>query len=97
MSTSSSFVYIRCPDQQWAPARLIASDGTSATVQRQDTNEQKKVLLADYPNSVLPLQNVDATGSLNPVEDMTNLSSLHEVSMGSFAMTKRDVSCLYFF
>ena len=81
-SSGSNFVYIRCANECWAPARLIASDGKSATVQLQG-NEQKTVLLADYPNSVLPLQNVDASGRLNPVEDMVHLSSLHEVSICS--------------
>jgi len=81
-SSGSNFVYIRCANECWAPARLIASDGKSATVQLQG-NERKTVLLADYPNSVLPLQNVDASGRLNPVDDMVNLSSLHEVSKSS--------------
>ena len=42
--------------------------------------ETHHIKLTDYPNNVLPLQNVDDEGKLVEVEDMVNLSYLHEVS-----------------
>ena len=45
-------------------------------------HEKMTVEMKDYPNSALPLQNVDEHGNLNEVEDMVDLPFLHEVSRG---------------
>ncbi len=42
--------------------------------------ERRSVDLSHYPNHALPLQNVNAQGSLQVVEDMVDLPFLHEVS-----------------
>ena len=38
------------------------------------------IALADYPNSVLPMQNVDCSGNLGDHMDMVDLPFMHEVS-----------------
>ena len=55
--------------------RQIVSDG-GRTAQR---FRKAKISLQDYPNQALPLQNVDENGKLVVVEDMVDLSFLHEV------------------
>lgn len=57
--------------------RQIVSDG-GRTAQR---FRKETIALADYPNHALPLQNVDENGKLVAVEDMVDLSFLHEVCM----------------
>ena len=47
---------------------------------------RKTVLLKDYPNQALPLQNVDEDGRLKQVEDMVDLPFLHEVRFFFFSM-----------
>ena len=86
-STSSSYVYIRSKEHKWTPARLIQIDGETATVQvpvdvhlsTTGPTKEETVKLSDYPNQVLPLQNVDQNGELKAVEDMVILPFLHEV------------------
>ena len=41
--------------------------------------ERRSCDLKDYPNQALPLQNVNAEGTLQVVEDMVDLPFLHEV------------------
>jgi hypothetical protein len=41
---------------------------------------RKSIDLTAYANHALPLQNVDANGRLNQVDDMVDLPFLHEVS-----------------
>ena len=89
MSTSSELVYVRCKEQHWVPARVVAKKGKTATVLVQDGNAKSKkvkvlrktVQLTDYPNHVLPLQNVDATGHLQVYEDMKDVPFLNEASI----------------
>ena len=42
--------------------------------------DNKIIDLKDYPNHVLPMQNVDANGRLESYKDMVELPFLHEVS-----------------
>jgi hypothetical protein len=39
--------------------------------------------LKDYPNSVLPMQNVDSNGNLEEYKDMVDLPFMHEVRIRS--------------
>jgi len=50
--------------------------------------KKTKVNLKDYPNGVLPLQNVDANGNLLEFPDMVNLPNLHEAGI-LFNLKKR--------
>jgi hypothetical protein len=82
---SDSHVYIQDKNEGWLPANVLSMDGDSvvAKVYNVDSNtepEERTVTLKDYPNSALPLQNVDATGTLLVMPDMVDLPSLHEVS-----------------
>jgi hypothetical protein len=54
--------------------RILSDGGKGAT-----SYERKIVNLNDYPNKVLPLQNVDEIGWLNEEKDMVDLPFLHEV------------------
>jgi hypothetical protein len=81
-------VYIQDKNDGWLPANVLSIDGGSVVVKvyNVDSNtelDQRTVNLKDYPNSALPLQNVDATGTLLVMPDMVDLPSLHEVSDGS--------------
>jgi hypothetical protein len=42
-------------------------------------NDNQIVDLKDYPNGVLPVQNVDANGNLEEYKDMVDLPFMHEV------------------
>jgi len=53
----------------------VACDGGRAAKGKGDEIEVK---LKDYPNNVLPLQNVDANGDLIEFADMVKLPYLHE-------------------
>ena len=74
----SGFVYIHSEEQVWTPARLLRTNAKNAKVELEG-GEVRTVDLSDYPNNVLPLQNVNETGELNEVEDMVQLPFLHEV------------------
>lgn len=41
--------------------------------------DNQVVELKDYPNGVLPMQNVDANGNLEEYKDMVDLPFMHEV------------------
>jgi hypothetical protein len=56
--------------------QAMACDGGRAA---KKGGEKREINLKDYPSGVLPLQNVDANGSLIPFEDMVKLPYLHEV------------------
>jgi hypothetical protein len=43
-------------------------------------HDNRIVDLAEYPNNVLPMQNVDANGNLDDYKDMVDLPFMHEVS-----------------
>ena len=53
----------------------ILSDGGKGA----SSYERQTIDLKDYPNKVLPLQNVDEIGFLNEEGDMVDLPFLHEV------------------
>lgn len=64
---------------EYKDERSIQSDGG-----RKAKRFRKEVInLKDYPNQALPLANVDEHGNLKPVEDMVDLSFLHEVCYDS--------------
>jgi hypothetical protein len=42
------------------------------------------VSLADYPNNVLPMQNVDCKGNLEDYMDMVDLPFMHEVCVSIY-------------
>ncbi len=89
-------VYIRSDDYAWIPARLVSQDATTAKVAIPQYESEEFIMsdggknavgfksaivkLSDYVNQVLPLQNVSASGTLKEVDDMVDLSYLHEVS-----------------
>jgi hypothetical protein len=91
--STSNHVYIRSKEHAWVPGRLINVSANEAVVQvgryrnqqaigsRAATrgSDQKTVKLSDYPNNALPLQNIGEDGQLKEVEDMVDLSFLHEV------------------
>ena len=83
---SSAYCYIKSKQHQYVPARVVESDGDTATVVVFEYDDEPAILsdggknarkqtrttvkLKDYPNKALPLQNVDQRGALNEVEDM---------------------------
>lgn len=91
----SSYVFIRDPEHAWIPCTKIGGDSRKAVISvPQYPNEQamicdggaggkgteeEEVLLSDYNNGVLPMQNVDPSGHLRPFADMVELPFLHEV------------------
>ena len=58
--------------------QAVACDGGRAA---KGKGEERTVNLKDYPNHVLPLQNVDAQGNLTEFADMVKLPYLHEARM----------------
>lgn len=89
---TSHHVYVKSKEYSWLPARLVEVNDTEATVQLfEHQNEQEigygrrqktshhVVKLDDYPNRALPLQNTNADGVLQQVQDMVDLPFLHEV------------------
>lgn len=93
----SNNVYILSKDHAWIPARVIESNDTTAEVsiplykdeqaiqsdggKASKGSDRQTIVLQDYSNKALPLQNVDEKGNLNEVEDMVDLPFLHEVCM----------------
>lgn len=60
---------------QYKDEQLIQSDGGINVLRY----IEKTIYLKDYPNNQLPLQNVTEDGKLQVVNDMVDLSFLHEV------------------
>ena len=60
---------------RYANEQSILSDGGKGAT----SYERQTIDLNDYPNKVLPLQNVDEIGFLNEEGDMVDLPFLHEV------------------
>lgn len=98
---TSNNVYIMDKKFAWVPARLVEMQGDKAVVSVPMYDDESKILsdggkgakswkedkvsLKHYPGMSLPLQNVDKTGNLTMVDDMVDLSFLHEVrSLHSF-------------
>jgi hypothetical protein len=91
--TQSCNVFVMDKEFGWRPAIQEKVSGDKATVTllqfNNETDMQCKqtakkgetitVKLSDYPNGVLPLQNVDANGNLVAFSDMVKLPYLHEV------------------
>lgn len=87
-------VYLKSVDHTWIPALQLKTHNGKATVSVpnfKDVNdvlqceskgryhENQIVELKDYPNNVLPMQNVDSSGNLEEYRDMVDLPFLHEV------------------
>ena len=56
------------------------SDMLQCCGQKQKYAENEIVDLTEYPNKVLPMQNVDQNGRLADYKDMVKLPYMHEVS-----------------
>lgn len=92
----SNDVYIRSDEFAWIPARLVEQDKTTAKVAIPQYESEELIMsdggkgavgfksaivkLSDYVSNVLPLQNVNSSGTLREVDDMVDLTFLHEVS-----------------
>ena len=79
----------------WVPATLLKTEGDKATVEvpvykdeqamicdggrSAKEKDQRVVKLKDYPNKVLPLQNIDGNNNMPEYADMVMLPYLHEV------------------
>ena len=88
-------VYIRSEEYAWIPARLVEQDKMRAKVAIPQYDSEEKimsdggkaavgfksamVMLSDYQNKALPLQNTGPDGTLKEVDDMVDLPYLHEV------------------
>jgi hypothetical protein len=94
--STSNNVYIRSDEFAWIPARLVEQDKDTAKVAVPQYECEEMILsdggagavgfksaivkLKDYPSRTLPLQNCDGDGTLTEVDDMVDLTYLHEVS-----------------
>lgn len=91
---TKSHVYVRSEDHGWVPAVQLKSTGNQATVVVPVFKNEQELMssggtkkysdnqvidLTQYPNKVLPMQNVDSSGSLEDYKDMVSLPFLHEV------------------
>lgn len=90
-----SHAYVLDSDDSWIPCQVVEQSSEEVIVSIPEYKDQqsircdagrtarrknqKTVLLKDYPNQALPLQNVDEEGRLQQVEDMVDLPFLHEV------------------
>jgi hypothetical protein len=88
-------VYIRSDEYAWIPARLVEQDKMRAKVAIPQYESEEfimsdggkaavgfksaMVMLKDYHNGTLPLQNTGPDGTLKEVDDMVDLPYLHEV------------------
>jgi hypothetical protein len=90
---SGKRVYIRSKDNAWEPVLQLnvvkRSDGKqtkkmACIVREQGPKKTRSppvlIDLSDYPNAVLPMQNVDSKGKLQDYNDMVDLPFMHEVS-----------------
>lgn len=96
-SSTSNHVYVLHDDYAWVPARVLETTETTALVSIPEYKDEqliqsdggraakkftkRQILLSDYPNAALLLQNVSEEGLLKEVEDMVDLPFLHEVSI----------------
>lgn len=91
---TDQFCYVRSDAYSWVPVTLIDQDSDSATVSIPDFESEQcvglestppsltqRILLKDYPNNSLPLQNVDEAGRLIVVQDMVELMFSHEAAI----------------
>ena len=90
---TSNYVYIQDDAYAWIPARVEKSDGEGAHLVIPEYKDEKSIqsdggrrakrfrkqIVPSDKASSLPLQNVDEHGNLKEVEDMVDLSFLHEV------------------
>ncbi len=94
--TANPLLVCRSKEYAWIPATVVSIEGDKAEVSiPQFADEQdiqsdggkkaksylrKTIDLKSYPAKSLPLQNTDRNGFLRQVDDMVDLSFLHEVS-----------------
>jgi hypothetical protein len=87
-------VYFKSANHIWVPALQLKSASGKAVVSVPKFKDEKDMLqcepkgkyhdnqtvdLKEYPNNVLPMQNVDASGNLEEYKDMVDLPFMHEV------------------
>jgi myosin-5 len=93
----SNDVYVRSDEYAWIPARLVEQDQNTAKVAIPQYESEQFIMsdggkaavgfksaivkLSDYISGVLPLQNVSSSGTLREVDDMVDLSYLHEAAI----------------
>jgi hypothetical protein len=65
--------------RKYKDEQSIQSGPTISKSGKPVAGEQLEIKLSEYPFKALPLQNVDQDGKLQEVEDMVDLSFLHEV------------------
>jgi len=92
MSKNQTSVYVRDKTYGWLPATMVSSDSDVARVivrvpspndrsSSKFLKEERKVLLKEYDDKTLPLQNVDEGGNMVVSRDMCDLPSLHEAAI----------------
>jgi len=100
-----SLVFVKDPEHAWVPATLISQEGDKAKVsvptykdeqsmicdggRSAKESEERVVKLKDYPNKVLPLQNVDGNNNMPEFADMVQLPYLHEVRKSTLLISQR--------
>lgn len=93
---NATLVYVRSNDDNcWVPARqlkahngrailavpaLTENDMLCCLKAKQRYQENAIIDLEDYPDNVLPKQNVDSNGNLQDFRDMVDLPFMHEVN-----------------
>mmetsp|Transcript_102334 Transcript_102334/g.153344 ORF Transcript_102334/g.153344 Transcript_102334/m.153344 type:complete len:1158 (+) Transcript_102334:210-3683(+) len=95
--STSNNVYIRSDEFAWIPARLVEQDKDTAKVAVPQYESEEFIMsdgganavgfksaivkLKDYPSKTLPLQNCGGDGCLREVDDMVDLTYLHEAAI----------------
>lgn len=89
VSENNNLVYFKTQHEAWSPAKLLEQNDKTALVE-QENGEQIHVDLSEYKGLALPQQNVDDQGELMEIEDMANLSYLHEVCNAILPFVRKD-------
>jgi len=92
MSKNQTGVYVKDNTYGWLPATIISCDNDVARVivnvpslnvrcSSKLLKKERKVLLKEYDDNNLPLQNLDEGGNMVVARDMCDLPSLHEAAI----------------
>jgi hypothetical protein len=60
-------------------------------------HDNQIVDLKDYPNGILPMQNVDSNGNLEEYKDMVDLPFMHEVRIETASLIRKSKMTLTWF